>query len=117
MDRTPYIVDYKHPTSSDNTWYRISSDGWIEQGGVFSNTAETTNITLPKRMANTYYYASSSLNHGGTGWTATVNTTVITKAVNYITIMCWYNSSFTTGLISWEVKGLIDPTIMPPFFK
>ena len=40
-------------------WYRIYSDGWVEQGGHFereiSNYDEMQTVTLPVPMKNTYY--------------------------------------------------------------
>lgn len=37
------------------TWYRIWSDGWKEQGGEFTFTADENTITLPKAFSNTNY--------------------------------------------------------------
>jgi hypothetical protein len=47
--------------SSGTTWYRIWSDGWIEQGGKYTGTTGTcwnTTITLPKAFSNTNYNIS-----------------------------------------------------------
>lgn len=41
---------------SGTYWYRVYSDGWIEQGGITTVSAETT-VTLPKAFSNTNYTA------------------------------------------------------------
>ena len=48
-------------SSSGSYWYRVWSDGWIEQGGTYKFTYSNTNnyhITLSKRMTTTTYHAS-----------------------------------------------------------
>ena len=86
-------------------WYRLYADGWVEQGGVVTNTAETTDIQLPITMSGTSYTALADLNYGNTGWSATVNVAVLTKTTTSITIQNWYNSSYNTGPIGWRVAG------------
>ena len=47
--------------NSGTTWYRIWSDGWIEQGGKYTGTSGTcwsTTITFPKAFSNTNYNIS-----------------------------------------------------------
>lgn len=46
---------------SGTTWYRVWSDGWIEQGGKYtgaSGTCWSTTITFPKAFSNTNYNIS-----------------------------------------------------------
>lgn len=45
---------------SGANWYRIWSDGWIEQGGTTNSntTSDDFQITLLKPMSNTNYYAN-----------------------------------------------------------
>lgn len=48
-----------------NSWYRVWSDGWIEQGSNISITSHTTKtVTLPKPFSNTNY----TLNFTQGGW-------------------------------------------------
>ena len=51
--------------SSGTNWYRVYSDGWIEQGGFVSANGNSTNVTFLKAFSNTNYslvcgYVSSS---------------------------------------------------------
>ena len=39
---------------SGTSWYRVWSDGWIEQGGRITSTSSTS-ITFPKKFSNTNY--------------------------------------------------------------
>lgn len=49
---------------SGTSWYRVWSDGWIEQGGCWSGSTGTT-ITLPKSFSNANWTLSYA-NWGGT---------------------------------------------------
>ena len=54
FQNTPHIVStYVNGTS----WYRVWSDGWIEQGGYYThnNTATVITVTLLKSFSNTNY--------------------------------------------------------------
>lgn len=59
--------------ASGANWYRKWSDGWIEQGGVHTNTATSdgTQITLSFHLAfsNTNYYFNRNTIYPGTGAT------------------------------------------------
>ena len=62
-----YLVDSYH---NGTEWYRIYSDGWIEQGGRFYNNADVANtISFLKPFKNTDY--SLLINHGVSGKYAT----------------------------------------------
>lgn len=48
----PYVIDtYVNGTS----WWRLWSDKWCEQGGVYANTANQGTVNLLKSYANTNY--------------------------------------------------------------
>ena len=56
--QVPVVVEQLLPTAANNySWYRLYSDGWIEQGGRVNNnqTGELT-IDLHKQMSNEFYY-------------------------------------------------------------
>ena len=58
-----YVVESYH---NGTDWYRIYSDGWIEQGGRFYNNADVVNtISFLKPFKNTDY--SVLINHGVSG--------------------------------------------------
>lgn len=53
--------------NSGYSWYRLYSDGWVEQGGLWSGSLSIAagaeagaTITFPISMANTSYYAASN---------------------------------------------------------
>jgi len=50
-----YVVDFQAPTSANNyTWYRKYKSGWVEQGGLTTDSESTThNLVIP--MADTNY--------------------------------------------------------------
>lgn len=58
-----YVVDSYH---NGTEWYRVYSDGWIEQGGRFYNNANVVNtISFLKPFKNTDY--NLLINHGVSG--------------------------------------------------
>lgn len=47
-----FLVDVQYPTAENSyTWFRLYSDGWVEQGGIYNASALTYLIT----MADTNY--------------------------------------------------------------
>ena len=50
------------------SWYRVWSDGWIEQGGVIgSNQINTVTVTFLKPFRNTDYFIVKNYGSAGTG--------------------------------------------------
>lgn len=53
---------------SGNSWYRVYSDGWCEQGGEVSATNQVnTTVNLLKNYTNTNYQVQVTYNSTGTG--------------------------------------------------
>ena len=101
------LVAKKEPTASDSTWYNLYSDGWLEQGGLYSsptNTWET--ITFLKSFRDTNYNvactaqsANASMADTFVGWKDN------TKTESSIQIGPRYISSSGAVEISWCVCG------------
>ena len=54
------VVEFQAPTSENGyTWYRKYADGWVEQGGLCSGTAEANPVTMPIEMSDTEYQVLS----------------------------------------------------------
>lgn len=50
-----FVVSKQDPTAAnDYTWYRKYSDGWVEQGGRYTNT-QNIFMTMPVEMSDTNY--------------------------------------------------------------
>lgn len=102
------VIEKQDPTAENNyTWYRKYSDGWVEQGGQFNNSARSTTINLPVAMANTNYYVSVMLLHCVSDWSATVNAGVQnnSRTTTSFIAQVWYNSTNSTGTNCWQVSG------------
>jgi hypothetical protein len=99
-----YIVE---SWQSGTSWYRIWNDGWIEQGGVVSNTTRTTAVTFHKAFTTTNYNIQTTLTQCATDWSATVSNGVVggSKTTTGFTLQTWYNSSNTTGKNDWYACG------------
>lgn len=95
------VIKEKKPTSTDATWYRQWSDGWLEQGGI--STSQT--VTFLKVFANTNYTLTTACEYGSG------------DANNNIHVEYANNGKTTTGFswaisigqyvksINWEAKG------------
>ena len=108
QDAVDYVVEKQDPTSANGTWYRKYKSGWVEQGGLFTNSAKLTQITFPIVMADTNYCALSNLQYGSETWSATVTTCIAanTRTTTGMQILCYYNNSYNTGPICWKVEGM-----------
>lgn len=90
---------------SGANWYRKYSDGFIEQGGNFSNSARGTTVTFPLAFTSTNYQALACINHADNGWTATTTACVRARTTSNMVVQIYHNSSNTTGLNSWYACG------------
>lgn len=80
------------------TWYRIWSDGWIEQGGV---GAPRATLTLPRKFTNTNYTVNLTNKNNQTNSNYfNVSFNSITTAGFYI-----YHTGTDTGQIAWYACG------------
>lgn len=97
------IIDYYQSGSS---WYRIWSDGWIEQGGQLHNTTNyVATITFLKDFTTTTYYFGGLLyrseNTNG-GWGILVKT----RATSSVTIQRVHGAEQTNKLdVVWYACG------------
>lgn len=59
---------------SGSTWYRVWSDGWIEQGGystsAISNSTNTVSLTFAKKFTATPFVVTQKGNLSATSWDA-----------------------------------------------
>lgn len=62
VDKPAYVVtNYK----SGKSWYRVWSDGWIEQGGEISDSVVSGNITFLKAFTDANYTACATYKYNG----------------------------------------------------
>lgn len=87
---------------SGTTWYRIYTDGWIEQGGYFNCSANGTKVTFSKAFTNTNYYlnGNGSQTTAGARFVSFYNRTTTGAA-------CYTgdDSSFNAGYVYWYACG------------
>ena len=51
-----YVIESQLPTAGNGyTWYRKYKSGWVEQGGVLSQTGGILSVSFPVEMADTNY--------------------------------------------------------------
>ena len=88
--------------TSGTSWYRVYSDGWIEQGGYFNCSANGTKVTFHKAFSNTNYYlnGNASQTTAGARFTSFYNRTTTNAA-------CYTgdDSSFNAGYVYWYASG------------
>ena len=84
-----YVVDYKAPTASDPTWYRVYKSGWVEQGGFDAEgttdyAMHTINLLKP--------YANK--NYSLTGWYESKRTDSTTAPMGMLSFNSKSTNSF-----------------------
>lgn len=86
-------------------WYRLYSDGWVEQGGTLSITSSgEKTINLLKAMNNTDYFVSlQQVYNRNSAWNS--NFTVNTKYTGTFTMFAESSSGYNVEAI-WQVKGM-----------
>ena len=108
----PHLVEVY---SNGSSWYRIYSDGWIEQGGSFfafssigaTTAAETTlNLILP--MANTDYIFKANGSCDNYSAAIGVSDRRTNRTVSSLVIGCrnFNGNSANNVYVDWEVKGM-----------
>ena len=102
-----YVVD-SYSDDSGN-WYRVYSDGWVEQGGILQQNGQLT-VNLLKPMKDIKYglFLSSGDNTGGTSGYAgnfyADNTQYWSKTVSSFECLCSISASQAFGK-SWMAVG------------
>lgn len=96
--------------SEGTEWYRIWSDGWIEQGGIIGIIPDygTGLVTLHKNFSNTNYTIAKATQMPASGDDTSYNdATCIRYATKTINNFQIYNRGATDGgrYISWYACG------------
>lgn len=104
----PYIVESWHGTQ---TWYRIWSDGYCEQGGTLywgATRNKADEVTLQKAFANTNYSVFVAGHKAdGQGWTFCVGVTPKSTTAFTYSIYGLGNNDVSVGM-SWRASGYIS---------
>lgn len=117
-DLTKYNKSYVTTTYRNGTsWYRVWSDGWCEQGGVWNYTHSirymNTTITLLKKLSVVVSKMATSVDHPSTSTVIAnvdVSTTSSSDILSKILISAerlFDTNNSTGGKVYWEVKGYI----------
>jgi hypothetical protein len=98
----PYI---KERVISGTSWYEVWSDGWIEQGGITTDTSDIVTYNLLKSFSNTNYTLTLgcvATGGGGTGGAlpAITNKTTSSFSIHYD----YYNTNKNKG-VNWYACG------------
>lgn len=109
------LVAEQVPTvENGQQWYKLYSDGWVEQGGRLNSTATSGTFTLPVQMANSNYsvVAQDSINTDASTDTAGV--------AECIYLSDYTNVSFRFSNVSgrnsnWLLNGYANTTKIPGF--
>ncbi len=84
-----YLVESYH---NGTEWYRVYSDGWIEQGGEFTQSSPFT-LTFPKAFTTTSYVIS-------------LNASDTTPDDNNLSVTSWKNKTATGVKIYISFQGI-----------
>lgn len=100
------VIAFQAPTAGNNyTWYRKYADGWVEQGGQHTLTANVYNtVNLVVTMSDTNYFVSATYK----------DVAASDSSVRGINTANYTTTSFQTKVgvnganyvVVWEVKGM-----------
>ena len=96
-----YLVESYHKGTE---WYRIYSDGWIEQGGVVLITQNNQTINLIRQMSNTDYtlsFAWSEIDDNS----SVISAAYIKRTSSSFNVVSGYNGMFYNILVNWTARG------------
>jgi hypothetical protein len=94
------VQNYVNGTS----WYRVWSDGWIEQGGYLIMTATVTTLTFLKSFTNANYTLVGTKGRGNTTNSRVVNLSNLTAKTVDVSIP--YNNGLATDYnVNWYACG------------
>jgi len=99
----PYVTE---TYQNDSSWYRVWSDGWVEQGGTISVNTGTATVHLIKNYKDTSYTVVKADN-GTNTMNATGGKRVYNKTVNSFEL---FNSDINNGSVAinkvdWQTSG------------
>lgn len=98
-----YILETSY---TDTSWYRIWSDGWVEQGGfIVTTSASSQVITLPVEMASDLFNINFHIVKGGSSNNTTNNVRIESRKTTSTSISLYVQPSDET-YTSWTVKGM-----------
>ena len=98
-----YIIETSY---TDSSWYRIWSDGWVEQGGfIVTTSASSQLITLPIEMASDLFNIDFHIVKGGSSNNTTNNVRIDSRKTTSTTITLYIQPSDET-YTSWTVMGM-----------
>ena len=98
------VESYRNGTE----WYRVWSDGWVEQGGDYNTVTDigTITITLPKPMADTNYNVLvSKTSFGGGSGLPHVSPTITSKTTTKFVVTIGYSYQVGKCCFTWRVYG------------
>lgn len=91
------------------SWYRVYSDGWCEQGGVSSGTADvgySASIVFVKQFANSDYTLLTQAGRTNNDTSYINNQSyVYSKSATGFSAVCYGDG--VSSFISWEAKGYL----------
>jgi hypothetical protein len=109
----PIVIIDAYKNSSDGTWYKLYSNGWIEMGGIkYVGTDSSASVTFPNNiiLTDTSYHIilTPGVNSNATGGSVggPVWYRPDSKATSGFTII----NDLQAGDICWEVKGIVTGT-------
>lgn len=99
------VTAFQRPTAANNwTWYRVWSDGWVEQGCMAPTnvTANGTNLNFPITMKSDAYIATiTPINFGGDG----IGVSIVSRYTTYLVAKNKNYGSSNTVPCVWKVEG------------
>ena len=99
------MVAEKKPSANSLDWYRLYSDGYIEQGNL--HQSDSSDFVFPVAMADTYY-SILALTKVGVGEVRACSTNETRKTTTACRV--YFSSSAYSGYVEVRGQSSIGPT-------
>ena len=89
---------------SGNTWYRVYSDGFVEQGGR-TGTSQTGRVTFPRRFSSVLLEVQITQQLNLTNWAEKWSPQIIGTPSTSSFAYCWGNGYVSGSWLFWYACG------------
>ena len=107
------VLSFKED-NAQNLWYKLYSDGWVEQGGFFAdNFGGSYEFAFPITMADTNYTLTTGAGCPNVGGMHGKDYITSRTTGGFVYTNGSLSNNFVNNNFSWQVSGYANPALVP----